>query len=55
MNEPLACLVHHAKYDNVYVDRTTHELERKTMVVCVFHVGVLRFILKVAARFGDGH
>lgn len=48
-------LVGRAKHDNVPFDRTTHEPERITLVVHVFHVYLLRFIVKVGLRFGEGH
>lgn len=51
----LPCLVRCAKHDSVYFDRTTHELERITLAVHVFHVYLLRFIVKVGLRFGEGH
>lgn len=54
MNEPWPRLVRRAKHDNVHFDRTTHELERITLV---FHVYLLRFIVivKVGLRFGEEH
>lgn len=57
MNEPWPLLVRRAKHDNVHFDRTTHELERITLVVHVFHVYLLRFIVivKVGLRFGEEH
>lgn len=55
MNKPLPRLVRRAKDDSVHFDRTTHELERITPVVRVFHVYLLRFIVKVGLRFGEGH
>lgn len=55
MNEPLPCLVHCAKHDNLYFDKMTHELERVTLVVHVFNVYLLRFIVKVGLHFGEGH
>lgn len=55
MNEPLPSLVGLAKHDSVYFDRTTHELERITLVVHVFHVYLLGFIVKIGLRFGEGH
>lgn len=55
MNEPLPRLLLRAKHDNVHFDRTTHELERITLVAHVFHVYLLRFIVKVGLWFGEGH